>query len=70
MVTLVPLPVFEPLTAKEAIADVTALHLPSNINSCIRIQPKQYDEATYQIEDSVQFKDEKAILQTKVCPVS
>jgi len=46
------------------------LRLPANVNSCIRVQPKCFDERTYKVEDNVTYKDEKQILQTKTCPVA
>ena len=66
---LVPINVYQSL-ADEKIADLTDLRLPSNLNSCIRVQPKCFDPKTYFVEDNVNFKDEKGILQTKTCPVT
>jgi len=34
---LLPMHVFEPLTAADKITDVVDLRLPANINSCIRV---------------------------------
>lgn len=67
---LIPLHVFESLGRADQCVQATDLRLPSNVNSCIRVQPKAFDQHAYQIEDNVTFKDEKAIQQTKVCPLT
>ena len=51
-------------------AEVTDLRLPANVNNCIRVQPKCFDQSSYTIEDNVTYKDEKGILQTKTCPIT
>ena len=66
---LIPVNIFESISG-ERIADLTDLRLPSNINNCIRIQPKGFESNSYYVEDNVIFKDEKGIQQTKTCPVT
>lgn len=46
------------------------LRLPSNLSNCIRVQPLAFDKATYSVEPSVHFKDEKGILVTKKCALT
>ena len=46
------------------------LRLPGNLQNCIRVQPEGFSESTYQVEDSVRYKDEKGIEIEKSCPIS
>ena len=57
---LIPINIFESLTSEKA-AELIDLRLPSNLNSCIRLQPKGFTSDSYLIEDNVVFKDEKGI---------
>ena len=66
---LIPVNIFESISG-ERVAELTDLRLPSNINSCIRLQPKGFASDSYFVEDNVIFKDEKGIQQTKTCPVT
>ena len=66
---MIPINIFESLAGEKA-AELIDLRLPSNINSCIRLQPKGFNPDSYFVEDDVVFKDEKGILQTKTCPVT
>ena len=66
---LIPINIFESLTSEKA-AELIDLRLPSNLNSCIRLQPKGFTSDSYFVEDNVVFKDEKGIQQTKTCPVT
>ena len=66
---LIPINIFESLTNEKA-AELIDLRLPSNLNSCIRLQPKGFTSDSYFVEDNVVFKDEKGIQQTKTCPVT
>ena len=66
---LIPVNVFESMSG-ERVAELIDLRLPSNLNSCIRLQPKGFSSDSYFVEDNVIFKDEKGIQQTKGCPVT
>jgi len=66
---LIPVNIFESLVGERA-DELTDLRLPSNLNSCIRLQPNGFTRDSYFVEDNVVFKDEKGIQQTKTCPVT
>ena len=57
---LIPINIFESLAGEKA-AELIDLRLPSNLNSCIRLQPKGFTIDSYFVEDNVVFKDEKGI---------
>ena len=61
----------QPTAAKQPqIAQLIDLRLPGNLSNSIRLQPVAFNEQTYKVEASVNYKDEKGVLQTKQCAVS
>ena len=51
-------------------AKLSDLRLPGNLANSVRLQPVAFKEQSYEVEPNVSFKDEKGIVNTKMCAVT